>query len=42
MYNCYLTCPRGLEQQAQIDLKSYISNSSIGKGGIEFNTDQTG
>ena len=42
MYNCYLTCPRGLEQQAQIDLKSYISNSAIGKGGIEFNTDQTG
>ena len=42
MYNCYLTCPRGLEKQAQIDLKSYISNSSIGKGGIEFNTDQTG
>ena len=37
MYECFLTCPRGLEEQAQIDINSIIPESKINKGGIEFN-----
>ena len=40
MYDCYLTCPRGLEKQAQIDLSTLIQSSIIGKGGIQFNADK--
>ncbi len=40
MYDCYLTCPRGLEEQAQIDLWPLIQTSIIGKGGIQFNADK--
>ena len=41
MYNCYLTCPRGLEKQAQVDLENFLSSSIIDKGGIKFNADQS-
>ena len=41
MYNCYLTCPRGLEKQAQIDLEHFLTSSIIDKGGIKFNADQS-
>ncbi len=37
MYKCFLTCPRGLEEQAQIDINSIIPDSKIYNGGIEFN-----
>lgn len=40
MYDCYLTCPRGLEKQAQIDLASFINESIIDKGGIRFYANQ--
>lgn len=40
MYNCYLTCPRGLEQQAQVDLDKFIPSSTLDKGGINFNADK--
>jgi putative N6-adenine-specific DNA methylase len=41
MYDCYLTCPRGLERQAQIDLEHFLTSSIIDKGGIKFNADQS-
>ncbi len=41
MYNCYLTCPRGLEKQAQVDLEGLLSSSIIDKGGIKFDADQS-
>ena len=40
MYSCYLTCPRGLEKQAQIDLDKFISSSTLDRGGINFNADK--
>ena len=40
MYNCYLTCPRGLEKQAQVDLDKFIPSSTLDKGGINFNADK--
>ena len=40
MYTCYLTCPRGLEKQAQIDLDKFIPSSTLDRGGINFNADQ--
>ena len=42
MYNCYLTCPRGLEHIAQLDLANHISSSEIDQGGIRFKTDLEG
>ena len=42
MYKCYLTCPRGLEQVTQLDIKSFIDKSIIHQGGIEFQTDLKG
>jgi len=42
MYKCYLTCPRGLEKIAQSDIGSFISNSIIHQGGIEFETNLKG
>ena len=41
MYECFLTCPRGLEEQAQIDINSIIYESKINKGGIEFNASKS-
>ena len=41
MYDCYLTCPRGLERQAQVDLEHFLTSSIIDKGGIKFNADQS-
>ena len=41
MHECYLTCPRGLEKQAQIDLKPFINNSTIDRGGIQFIADKS-
>ena len=41
MYNCYLTCPRGLEKQAQVDLDKFIPSSTLDKGGINFNADKS-
>ena len=40
MHDCYLTCPRGLEKQAQIDLLPLLKSSIISKGGIQFNADK--
>ena len=40
MYTCYLTCPRGLEKQAQIDLDKFIPSSTLDRGGINFNADK--
>ena len=42
MYKCYLTCPRGLEEITQYGIESFISNSVIHPGGIEFETDLEG
>ncbi|SVC08945.1 uncharacterized protein METZ01_LOCUS261799, partial [marine metagenome] len=41
MYDCYLTCPRGLERQAQVDLEHFLTSSIIDKGGIKFNANQS-
>ena len=41
MYNCYLTCPRGLEKQAQVDLEDFLPSSIVDKGGISFDADQS-
>ena len=41
MYDCYLTCPRGLERQAQVDLEHFLTSSIIDKGGIKFSADQS-
>ena len=42
MYNCYLTCPRGLEEIAGIDIQAYAHTIEPDKGGIKFQTDQQG
>jgi len=42
MYNCYLTCPRGLEEIAGIDIQLYGHSIEPDKGGIKFQTDQEG
>ena len=42
MYNCYLTCPRGLEEIAQVDIAPFAKFIEITKGGIQFQTDQAG
>ena len=39
MYECFLTCPRGLEEQAKIDVLPIIKNSKIDRGGIKFDAD---
>ena len=41
MYDCYLTCPRGLERQAQVDIEHFLTSSIIDKGGIKFTADQS-
>ena len=41
MYDCYLTCPRGLERQAQVDLEHFLTSSIIDKGGIKFSANQS-
>ena len=42
MYKCYLTCPRGLEEITQHDIKPIISDSVIHPGGLAFKTDLSG
>ena len=42
MYKCYLTCPRGLEEITQHDIKPIISDSVIHPGGLAFQTDLSG
>ena len=42
MYKCYLTCPRGLEEITQHDIRPIIPNSVIHPGGVEFQTDLAG
>ena len=42
MYKCYLTCPRGLEEITQYDIKPIISDSAIHPGGLAFQTDLAG
>ena len=42
MYKCYLTCPRGLEEIAGIDIQPYAHTINPGKGGVNFQTDQQG
>tara|TARA_B100000900_G_scaffold313574_1_gene272444 strand:- start:1129 stop:2268 length:1140 start_codon:yes stop_codon:yes gene_type:complete len=39
MYKCFLTCPRGLEEQAKADIFPIINNSKIDRGGIKFDAD---
>lgn len=41
MYDCYLTCPRGLERQAQVDLHPFLKSSIIDKGGIRFQAEKS-
>ena len=37
-YECYLTCPRGLEETTSLDISSYIKTPAIpDKGGVFFN-----
>lgn len=42
MYNCYLTCPRGLEKLANDEISTYSENIIIGNGGINFTVDKLG
>ena len=42
MYNCYLTCPRGLEKLANDEISTYSENITIGNGGINFTVDKLG
>ena len=42
MYNCYLTCPRGLEKLASDEISTYSENIIIGNGGINFSADKLG
>ena len=42
MYNCYLTCPRGLEKLASDEISTYSENIIIGNGGINFSVDKLG
>lgn len=42
MYNCYLTCPRGLEKLASDEISTYSENITIGNGGINFTVDKLG
>ena len=42
MYNCYLTCPRGLEHLAQDELSCYTSSTILTNGGIKFQVDKEG
>ena len=42
MYNCYLTCPRGLEHLAQDELSCFTSYTTITNGGIKFQIDKEG
>ena len=42
MYNCYLTCPRGLEEMAQVDIANYANSFKVDKGGIKLTTDKEG
>ena len=42
MYNCYLTCPRGLEHLAQDELSCYTGSTTITNGGIKFQIDKEG
>ena len=42
MYQCYLTCPRGLEKIAQGDIAPFANSIKIDQGGIQFQTNQAG
>ncbi len=42
MYNCYLTCPRGLEQLAQDEISHYTNSNIVTNGGINFQVDKEG
>jgi len=42
MYNCYLTCPRGLERLAQDEISNYTNTISVNNGGVNFQVDKTG
>ena len=42
MYNCYLTCPRGLEHLAQDEISNYADSITVSNGGINFQVDKKG
>jgi putative N6-adenine-specific DNA methylase len=42
MYNCYLTCPRGLEHLAQDEISHYADSITVSNGGINFQVDKKG
>ena len=42
MYNCYLTCPRGLEKLAQDEISNFSDQIVSSNGGINFKVDKFG